>query len=275
MAERTNDPPGTFSWIDLTSPDQEAAKRFYGELLGWSFQDLPVGDGAYYTMAMIDGAQRRRDRAAARPAARRRRPAAVELVHHRGRAPTPPWSGRTSLGGSAHAPAFDVMDAGRMAVLQDPQGAYFMVWEPRQQPRRRARQRAGRADLERAHHAGPGRVRGLLRRPVRLDHRDRAGPDGVPRDQQRRRAPERRDAPADAARRRRRSGWSTSAPPTSSPTAAKVTELGGTVLAPPMAIEGMGEIAVAADPLGDGVRAVCRQLRRLRPGARGWAHATY
>src|SRR6202012_5979117 len=29
-----------------------------------------------------------------------------------------------------HAPAFDVMDAGRMAVLQDPQNAYFMVWEP-------------------------------------------------------------------------------------------------------------------------------------------------
>jgi hypothetical protein len=36
------------------------------------------------------------------------------------------------LGGAAHAPAFDVMEAGRMGVIQDPQGAYFMVWEPRQ-----------------------------------------------------------------------------------------------------------------------------------------------
>ena len=31
-----------------------------------------------------------------------------------------------------HAPAFDVMDVGRMAVIQDPQGAFFMVWEPKQ-----------------------------------------------------------------------------------------------------------------------------------------------
>src|ERR1019366_4597228 len=36
------------------------------------------------------------------------------------------------LGGTVHAPAFDVMEVGRMAVMQDPQGAYFMVWQPRQ-----------------------------------------------------------------------------------------------------------------------------------------------
>jgi uncharacterized protein len=30
-----------------------------------------------------------------------------------------------------HAPPFDVMDAGRMAVIQDPQGAFFIVWEPK------------------------------------------------------------------------------------------------------------------------------------------------
>ena len=30
-----------------------------------------------------------------------------------------------------HAPAFDVMEAGRMGVIQDPQGAFFMVWEPK------------------------------------------------------------------------------------------------------------------------------------------------
>ena len=36
------------------------------------------------------------------------------------------------LGATVHAPAFDVMQAGRMAVIQDPQGAYFMLWEPRE-----------------------------------------------------------------------------------------------------------------------------------------------
>ena len=35
------------------------------------------------------------------------------------------------LGGGAHTDAFDVMEVGRMAVLQDPQGAYFMIWQPR------------------------------------------------------------------------------------------------------------------------------------------------
>lgn len=35
------------------------------------------------------------------------------------------------LGATVHAPPFDVLEAGRMAVIQDPQGAFFMVWEPR------------------------------------------------------------------------------------------------------------------------------------------------
>ncbi len=35
------------------------------------------------------------------------------------------------LGATVHAPAFDVLDVGRMGVIQDPQGAYFMVWEPK------------------------------------------------------------------------------------------------------------------------------------------------
>ena len=35
------------------------------------------------------------------------------------------------LGATVHAPPFDVMDVGRMAVIQDPQGAFFMVWEPK------------------------------------------------------------------------------------------------------------------------------------------------
>src|SRR5437868_15338541 len=34
------------------------------------------------------------------------------------------------LGGRVLAPPFDVMDAGRMAVLQDPTGAVFQVWQP-------------------------------------------------------------------------------------------------------------------------------------------------
>ena len=131
MGERTTYTPGTFSWADLSTTDQEAAKAFYGGLFGWKAQDLPVGDeGAYYSMQLVgdktvaaisEQPQQQRD-AGAPPAWNsyvtvESADAAVERAKE--------------LGGAAHTPAFDVMTAGRMAVLQDPQGAYFMAWEPR------------------------------------------------------------------------------------------------------------------------------------------------
>jgi predicted enzyme related to lactoylglutathione lyase len=35
------------------------------------------------------------------------------------------------LGATVHADAFNVMEVGRMGVVQDPQGAYFLLWEPK------------------------------------------------------------------------------------------------------------------------------------------------
>ena len=55
----------------------------------------------------------------------------------------------TEAGGAVLADAFDVLDAGRMAVLEDPQGAVFAVWLPRAD-RSRARQRRGLSVHERA-----------------------------------------------------------------------------------------------------------------------------
>ncbi len=45
MAERTKYSPGTFSWADLSTTDQDGAKQFYGGLFGWDADDQPVGDG--------------------------------------------------------------------------------------------------------------------------------------------------------------------------------------------------------------------------------------
>jgi hypothetical protein len=42
VGTRTQYAPGTFSWTDLTTPEQEPAKRFYGELFGWEADDQPV-----------------------------------------------------------------------------------------------------------------------------------------------------------------------------------------------------------------------------------------
>jgi predicted enzyme related to lactoylglutathione lyase len=130
MGERTKYTPGTFSWTDLTTPDQDAAKAFYCELFGWEADDQPVGDGVYYSMMKLGG----KDVAAISPQPQQQRDAGAP----------PAWNSYVTvesadetlaraqqLGASIHAPAFDVFDAGRMGVVQDPQGAFFLAWEPR------------------------------------------------------------------------------------------------------------------------------------------------
>ncbi len=129
MGERAGYAPGTFCWTDLTTTDQAAAKEFYGGLFGWEAEDMPVGEGVFYSMQRLGG----RDVAAISPQPQQQRDAGAPPV----------WNSYVSvedadaavarageLGGSVHAPAFDVMEAGRMGVIQDPQGAYFMVWQP-------------------------------------------------------------------------------------------------------------------------------------------------
>jgi predicted enzyme related to lactoylglutathione lyase len=130
MGERTQYQAGTFSWADVTTTDQDGAKRFYSGLFGWEADDQPVGDGVYYSMMRLDG----RAAAAISPQPQQQREAGVP----------PMWNNyvtvgsadeaadrATQLGATVHAPPFDVMDVGRMAVIQDPQGAFFMVWQAR------------------------------------------------------------------------------------------------------------------------------------------------
>ncbi|MGH7883052.1 MAG: VOC family protein [Candidatus Dormibacteraceae bacterium] len=131
MSERAQYIPGTFSWVDLTTTDQEAAKRFYSALFGWEATDLPIGNGAFYSMMKLGG----KDVAAISPQPQQQREAGV----------SPTWNSYitvrnadetlqcvSALGGSVHSPAFDVMDAGRMAVAQDPHGVFFLLWEPKE-----------------------------------------------------------------------------------------------------------------------------------------------
>lgn len=133
MGERTQYTPGTFSWADLSTTDQNAAKGFYAALFGWSYEDNPVGDGVVYSMAKLSD----RHVAAISPQPEQQRNAGAP----------PAWNSYITvqsadtalerareLGATVHADAFDVMQAGRMGVIQDPQGAYFLVWEPGQHP---------------------------------------------------------------------------------------------------------------------------------------------
>jgi len=130
MGERTKYLPGTFSWVDLNTPDQEGAKAFYSGLFGWAADDRPVTDGVVYSMQQIGG----KSVAAISP----------QMQDQREQGVPPLWNSYITvesadevaarageLGADVHAPPFDVMDVGRMAVIQDPQGAFFMIWEPK------------------------------------------------------------------------------------------------------------------------------------------------
>lgn len=130
MGERTEYTPGTFCWTDLTTTDQAAAKAFYGGLFGWEAQDMPVGEDAYYSMMRRGG----EDVAAIAPQPQHQRDAGAPST----------WNSYVSvesadavadraqeLGATVVASPFDVMEAGRMAVIQDPQGAFFFAWQPR------------------------------------------------------------------------------------------------------------------------------------------------
>jgi predicted enzyme related to lactoylglutathione lyase len=130
MGERESYTPGTFSWADLSTTDQDAAKAFYGELFGWEAEDMPVGDGPVYTMMRQGG----KDVGAISAQPEQQREAGVPPLWNSyvTVASADETAAKTEeLGGSVHAPAFDVMDVGRMAVLADPQGAFFLAWEPR------------------------------------------------------------------------------------------------------------------------------------------------
>jgi predicted enzyme related to lactoylglutathione lyase len=55
MFKVTKYPHGTFSWADCASTDSEKAKKFYMDLMGWNNEDIPMGEGLFYTMMKQDG----------------------------------------------------------------------------------------------------------------------------------------------------------------------------------------------------------------------------
>jgi predicted enzyme related to lactoylglutathione lyase len=126
MGTRTEHAPGTFSWVDLTTSDGEAAKSFYSGLFGWEFEDNEIpGDGGVYVICKVDG----KNVAAISPAADQGPPHWNNYVTVSRADDTAAQA--KELGATVLAEPFDVIEAGRMAVIQDPTGAVLSVWEPR------------------------------------------------------------------------------------------------------------------------------------------------
>lgn len=133
MGKRTSYEPGTFSWVELGTTDPDAAKAFYAELFGWEAEDQPIPEeagGGVYTLLRIDG-----DAVAglsAQPEQQRQAGVPPNWFSYVTAADTNAAAAQAAkLGGAVHAGPFDVMQNGRMAVIADPTGAMFGMWQPR------------------------------------------------------------------------------------------------------------------------------------------------
>jgi predicted enzyme related to lactoylglutathione lyase len=111
---------GSFVWNELNSWDPEAAKRFYGETLGWSFDAMPMPNGTYWIAKMGDEMV-----------------AGIFPLHSPDFDGIPShWlpyievddiderlKGVAAAGGGIIRPAFDVPGIGRIAIVMDAEGA--------------------------------------------------------------------------------------------------------------------------------------------------------
>ena len=114
--------PGSFCWSELGTTDTSAAKKFYGEMFGWSAADQPMPQGVY-TLWQLEGND-------------------VGGMYTAPPGCPPNWAPHfsvasadeasakaTALGGKVCMGPFDAHEAGRLAVIQDPQGAMFNIWQ--------------------------------------------------------------------------------------------------------------------------------------------------
>ena len=125
MSLMTEYPPGTFNWTELSTTDTAGATEFYAGLFGWSFEEMPMPGERNSYHAARNGEH------------------LVAGVFHREDLPKIPfWHSYVAvasadecaekaagLGGSVLVEPFDVGEAGRMAVVQDPTGGVFQPWQ--------------------------------------------------------------------------------------------------------------------------------------------------
>jgi len=126
MPERDGYIPGVPCWIDTSHPDPEAAVDFYSGLFGWEFEDVmpPDSPGKYFIARKRGG-----DVAAVGSQPDGAPPAATWNTYIWVESADETASKARDAGGQVVMEPFDVSDAGRMAVLTDPEGAAICVWQ--------------------------------------------------------------------------------------------------------------------------------------------------
>src|SRR5215218_10059122 len=126
MLERDGYLAGVPCWVDTSQPDPEAAVEFYSGLFGWDFEDaMPPGSTGKYFIARLRGG----DVAAVGSEPEGGPPMAVWNTYVWVESADEAASRVLAAGGRVVMDPFDVMDAGRMAVFTDHEGAAFSIWQ--------------------------------------------------------------------------------------------------------------------------------------------------
>ena len=260
----TKYPENVFSWVDLASTDPDTSKAFFSGLFGWNYIDLPTPMGGDYTMCQIDG----------------KNVAGLSGMPPQMQAQGVPsfWTSYVNssdvdaigakiaeAGGQLMMPPMDVMESGRMLVAMDPEGAVFGVWQAKQHigaqlcnmPNTLVWNELATRDAAAAtafysavfgwtvaqDEIGYGMISADSRRQAGMISMD-ASWEGIPANWGVYFLVENADA-----------------------TAAKVTELGGTVINGPFPAGEVGKIAILSDPTGAMFNAIEMNIVDPPPGA--------
>ena len=131
MPEVTAHTQGAPSWADLSTTDETGAIAFYSAIFGWTDDPQPMGEDSFYHMQRVNGLeaaaiyqQGEEERNMGIPAHWNLYFTAADVDSVAGQA--------VRMGATIIFGPTDVFDAGRTVAIQDPQGAYFFVWQPKQ-----------------------------------------------------------------------------------------------------------------------------------------------
>lgn len=119
---------GDFIWYELITDNADAARAFYGEVIGWTIEAQPSGPIDYRMISASEGNVAGLMPLTAEMKANGARPAwlgyiAVDDVDAMAKSVE-------SGGGHVHVPPTDIPDVGRFAFVADPQGAMVYVMKP-------------------------------------------------------------------------------------------------------------------------------------------------
>ncbi|HMG52342.1 MAG TPA: VOC family protein [Kofleriaceae bacterium] len=119
-------PTGRFVWFEYVSQDAKKAQGLFGELFGWSTKTVPMPDGEYTMIAAPDGKTIGGYFASPDPSSKQ----AFWLPYLQVQNAADSAAKVTKAGGAVMKPPFKVGDLATMAVVADPHGGGFALWQP-------------------------------------------------------------------------------------------------------------------------------------------------